>query len=310
MIVSIILIVMILLTATAFFMSHEVGTDETLAPLRETKIYYTITAWSLVGLTLIIFLFSVVVIVPTREVGIELTFAKPTGTLGNGLHVKAPWQHVETMDAAIQTDSHVKDGDLNCVTTRIAHQAVACVDVSIRWRIVEDQAGALFQNYRTFDNVRDSLVTRDLNAAINASMETYDVLSVNNQGQSTAEQLSDVAAAVKEQLSAQIGDQIDVLSVIIPVVHFDTSTQERVNALQAQIAQTRIAEQAEQTAKAQASANRALAASVSSDPNVLVSKCLDLLNEAITKAYALPAGFSCWSGSGAVVVPSASAPIK
>jgi regulator of protease activity HflC (stomatin/prohibitin superfamily) len=262
-----------------------------------------ITKWSSIGLgilTVLVLIWSVTVIVPTREVGIMLTFAKPTGTLSNGLHLKAPWQHVETMDAAIQTDNHVKDGgqtsngehSLSCVTTRIAHQAVACVDTTIRWRIIEPEAGNLFQDYRTFDNVRDTV------------MESYDVLAVDDQGQSTAPELSEVATDIQDELTAKIGDQIEVLSVIIPVVHFDDATQGRVNALQGQIAQTRISEQAEQTAKAQANANRILAESVSNDPNVLVSKCLDLLNESITKNYQLPAGFSCWSGAGSVVIPA------
>jgi regulator of protease activity HflC (stomatin/prohibitin superfamily) len=275
-----------------------------------------VVGWSTVGvgvLTAALLIFSTLVIVPTREVGIKLTFAKPVGTLSNGLHVKAPWQSVEHMDAAIQTDNHVKDGgetsdgshSLSCVTTRIAHQAVACVDVTIRWRIIDDQAAQLFQNYRTFGNVRDSLVTRDLNSAVNATMETYDVLSVDENGQATAPELSEVAKSVMEEMNAQIGDQIEVLQVIIPVVHFDDATQSRVNALQSQIAQTRIAEQAERTAIAQAKANKELAASVSNDPNVLVSKCLDLLNESITKGYPLPAGFSCWGASSAIVVPSA-----
>jgi hypothetical protein len=37
------------------------------------------------------------------------------------------------------------------------------------------------------------------------------------------------------------------------------------------------------TAQAQSAANQALAASVSTDPNVLVSKCLDLLSEAVNR---------------------------
>jgi hypothetical protein len=93
-----------------------------------------------------------------------------------------------------------------------------------------------------------------------------------------------------------------VLSVIIPVVNFDANTQGKVNALLAQVAQTRIAQQAIKTSQAQAQANKVLAGSVSKDPNVLVSKCLDLVE---TGKVTLPAGFSCWpSGSSAVVVPS------
>lgn len=313
MFTTILLIIMVLIAVGLFLVYKKIKDREPREYHTDLRPWFKWSAVAMSVLTVLVLIWSVTVIVPTREVGIKLTFAKPTGTLSNGLHLKAPWQSVQDMDAAIQTDNHVQDGgetsngehSLTCITTRIAHQAVACVDVSIRWRIVEDQADELFQNYRTFDNVRDSLVTRDLNAAVNATMESYDVLAVDDKGQSTAPDLSDVASRVKQELTSEIGNQIEVLSVIIPVVHFDDATQSRVNALQSQIAQTRIAEQAEQTAKAQSRANKELAESVSNDPNVLVSKCLDLLNESISKGYALPAGFSCWGNNSAVVVPSA-----
>lgn len=238
--------------------------------------------------------------VGTREVGVITSFGKPVGAVGNGVHFVAPWKKITTLDGAIQTDSFTRD-DRNCVTVRIAHQATACVDVSIRWQIELPAADQLFKDYRTFDHIRDSLVTRDLRSALNDQMETYDVLAVNDKGISTAPAASSIAAKVTEEMNTKIGDQVKVLSVIIPVMHFDDSTQSRLNDLQAQIAKTRIALQAEQTARAQAAANRLLAASVSHDPNVLVSKCYDLLAEAINKGYQLPAGFSC-VGGGSVLV--------
>ena len=59
-------------------------------------------------------------------------------------------------------------------------------------------------------------------------------------------------------------------------------------------ANTRIAEQRAKTAAAEARANEILAASVSNDPNVLVSKCLDAAREARIS----PLG--CWPGTTAV----------
>ena len=44
-----------------------------------------------------------------------------------------------------------------------------------------------------------------------------------------------------------------------------------------------------------------LATSISNDPNILVSKCLDIL----AKAANLPSGFSCFPGSTAGVLVSA-----
>ncbi|MBD8057585.1 SPFH domain-containing protein [Cellulomonas sp. JH27-2] len=256
--------------------------------------------------------FSAATIVSTKNVGIETSFGRPVGSLSNGFHLVPPWNKVTEMDAAIQTDNHVKGGShVGCITVRIAHQATACVDTSIRWRIEEPAADALFRDYRDFDNVRDSLVTRDLNAALNAAFEDYDPLAIDKDGNSTSPGLESQSEAVLNTIRGQIGDEINVLSVIIPVVHYDDNTQSKVNALLAQVAQTRIAEQSVITAQQQALANQTLAQSVSKDPNVLVSKCIDLLGEMVSKGQSIPIGFSCWpGGASSVVVPGVSTPTK
>ena len=261
-----------------------------------------VAGWVSVGalvLAVVTMFFSSATIVSTKNVGIETSFGRPVGSLSNGFHLVEPWNKVTEMDAAIQTDNHVKGkAALDCITVRIAHQATACVDTSIRWRIEEQAADTLFRDYRDFDNVRDSLVTRDLNAALNAVFEQYDPLAIDKDGNSTSPGLADLSSDVADQIRAQIGDEINVLSVIIPVVHYDENTQSKVNALLAQVAQTRIAEQSVITAEQQALANQTLAESVSKDPNVLVSKCMDLLNEMVSKGQSIPIGFSCWPGSG------------
>lgn len=267
-------------------------------------------AVSALALAVVCAFFSSATIVSTKNVGIETSFGRPVGSLSNGFHLVPPWNKVTEMDAAIQTDNHVKtDGGLSCITVRIAHQATACVDTSIRWRIEEPAADALFRDYRDFDNVRDSLVTRDLNAALNAVFEDYDPLAIDKEGNSTSPGLETLSTDVLSRIQDQIGDEINVLSVIIPVVHYDENTQSKVNALLAQVAQTRIAEQSVITAEQQALANRTLAESVSQDPNVLVSKCVDLLGEMVSKGQSIPIGFSCWPGGGSsVVVPGVSTP--
>jgi regulator of protease activity HflC (stomatin/prohibitin superfamily) len=263
------------------------------------------TAVSLVALAALLFLSSCLTQVSTKEFGVKTSFGRPVGSLTNGLHLKAPWDKVTEIDAAIQTDSHVQGEPTACLSVRMAHQIVACADVSIRWRIQDGAADALFQNYRDFDNIRASLVTRELSASLNKAFEDYDPLAVDEKGNSTAPELSVLSAAVAQQMQSEIGSQITVLSVIVPVLHFDTNTQGRLNALQAQIAQTRIADQAIQTATAQAQANSRLAASVSKDANVLVNKCYDLVSEMIAKGQAVPVGFSCWpNAQSSVVVPT------
>jgi regulator of protease activity HflC (stomatin/prohibitin superfamily) len=267
-----------------------------------------VASWvaGILGAFAALFLFlSCIAIVGTKEVGIVTAFNRPVGAFDNGFHVKAPWEDVTEMDAAIQTDTHAQQ-ESSCVQARIAHQIVACADVTVRWRIQESAADELFRDYRDFSNVRASLVTRQLATDINTAFQDYDPLAVDGNGNSTAPSLSDLAAAVLRDMQGQISAQVNVLSVFIPVLHFDQATQSRINALQAQIAQTRIQAQAVATAEQQAAANQKLAASVSTNPNVLVSKCLDILNEMVNKNQGIPAGFSCWPGGGTgVVIPSA-----
>jgi regulator of protease activity HflC (stomatin/prohibitin superfamily) len=263
------------------------------------------SAWGLAALAALLFVSSCLTQVSTKEFGVTTSFGRPVGSLTNGLHVKPPWEKVTEIDAAIQTDSHVQGEPGSCLAVRIAHQIVACADVSIRWRIQDGAADALFQNYRDFDNIRASLVTRQLSASLNKAFEDYDPLAVDEKGDSTSPALSALSAEVSTQMQAEIGNQITVLSVIVPVLHFDANTQGRINALQAQIAQTRIADQSIQTATAQAVANAKLAGSVAKDPNVLVNKCYDLVSEMIAKGQQVPVGFSCWPGSqSSLVVPA------
>lgn len=267
--------------------------------------------WVVVGFTALSMLLlglSSYTIVSTKNVGVVTSFGRPVGSLDNGFHLIAPWDKVTELDGAIQTDSHAGTDPKDtspCTSVRIAHQSVACVDNSIRWRIQPGAADRLFRDYKDFANIRDSLVTRELSAALNTVFKDYDPLATDEKGNSISPSQDTLSEAVTKLLQAQIGEDIDVKNVIVPIVHFDDQTQGRINALQAEVANTRIATQKQQTADAEAQANRKLADSVSKDPNVLVSKCFDTLAEMIKQKQPVPAGFSCWPlGSSAVVVPS------
>lgn len=73
----------------------------------------------------------------------------------------------------------------------------------------------------------------------------------------------------------------------MPTIDYDDGTEQKINQLNQERAATAVAEQAKKTAVEQAKANGELAGSVSHDPNVLVSKCLDIARE---KSLAL----LCW----------------
>ena len=260
--------------------------------------------WIPLGLAAFFFLLSVVTIVPTREIGIVTAFGKPVRSLSNGLHIKLPWEDVHELDGTIQTDNHTTPA--HCTDIRIGNESTACIDNTIRWRIKLSAGQRLYQDYREMENIRDSLVTRELKAALNEVLSDYNPLEqIQEDSESAKPDLNAFARDVQTGLSRRVGNDIEIESVILPIIRFDTQTQSKINAYQAEVANTRIAEQREQTAQAQARANRNLAGSISKDPNVLVAQCMDVLAEMVKEGQKVPIGFSCWPGGSptSVVVP-------
>lgn len=266
----------------------------------------------LLSLGILCLVLSSLTVVGTRRIGVVTSFGRPTDTLSNGIHLKWPWEKVPELDASIQTDSHTgdADGDENpCTDIRIGNESTACVDNTIRWRIAEGEGDQLYRDYRDMGNIRESLVTRELNAALNRVLGDFNPLdAVSEDGAAATANLDDLASQVTEVMQGRVEGRIEVLSITLPIIRYDRGTQDRLNAYQAEIADTRIATQARETAEQQALANEALADSVSNDPNVLVSRCFDSFADMIEAGQAIPPGFSCWPGSqSAIVVPSATA---
>lgn len=239
--------------------------------------------------------------VPTKEEAILTSFGTTSGNDGSGLHLKKPWEKVHNMDAAIQTDTFADNNSNDkciAIPVRIAFQQTGCASVSIQWRIVPNSAPELYKDFRSFDHVRDALVTRKLTQALNVAFANYNPLNIATEesGTKPEETLPEIAAKVKTAMSGEVGQQVEVLSVLLPIVTYDPATQGRINQLQQQVALTRIAEQKLTTNKKEAKANAALAKSVNNSPNVLVSRCLDTLEAMVKNGQSVPAGFSCWPG--------------
>lgn len=239
-------------------------------------------------LTVLVLILGSTTVVSARNIGVVTTFGKPSGTLSNGLHMKAPWESVTEMTGTIQIDNHT--GDL-ATTVRLGNNSTAYVDNSVRWRIQPAAADELYLDYRDFENVRENLVTRELKAALNEVFADFDPLAPEHVEGTAVQALGDEVA---EKLRTKVGNQVEILNVIVPLVRYDEATQDRINALNVEKANTRIAEQRAKTAEAEARANEILSKSVSNDPNVLVSKCLD----AVRESGMSPLG--CWPGSSAL----------
>jgi regulator of protease activity HflC (stomatin/prohibitin superfamily) len=242
----------------------------------------------------ILLVFTAFTSVPAQSVGVVTSFGKPVNELGPGVHWKAPWQRVQDMDGKIQIDDNLGK---NRTEIRLGNGSNAYVQNALRWKIRPEAAGGLWADYRSIDRIATGLVDQELAAALNSAFAGYNPLATAN---GASQSYDDVATKVKERLvgvdgkSGHFGARIIVESVIIPKVDFDDATQHRIDALQQEVVNTRIATQREQTAKAEARANEALAASVT-NPNVLVARCMDL----VKASGGSP--FGCWPGTGSVI---------
>ncbi|MFN8054324.1 SPFH domain-containing protein [Gordonia sp. (in: high G+C Gram-positive bacteria)] len=281
-------VIAIIVTVAAKLIHHRNRDQRDADEIRTIGRIATGTAWTLALIPLVI---SCTTIVSTRNIGVVTKFGRPTGTdLTNGLHLKSPLAKVHEMDGAMQILNRTgKDA----TTVRLGNNSLAQVDNTIRWRIVPAAAPALYLDYRSFDGVRDNLVTRQANAALNEVLGGFNPLT-SLESQDNENQNVELANKVAEVLRTKVGRQIVVEQVIIPVVRFDAETQKRIDAFNTEVANTRVAEQRQKTAKADAEANRIIADSVKNDPNVVTARCID---QAI-KAGISPAG--CWPGGSVI----------
>ena len=258
--------------------------------------------------------------VSAKNVGVAVNFgAVSSDTLSPGPHLKAPWTKVVEIDGTIQTDQYKND---SCIPVTIGDGSQACVTITNRWKIVPKNASGVYEDYRSDDptlSFKDAVVSTELEQAISETLGTYNPISNLKivGGDDSAAEVSFVpdygqfSAAIEKDMKERLArtGQAEIISITFSHLRLSENTQRKLDDYIAAVGETRIAAQQEETSKAQAAANRELSASVSNDPNVLVSRCFDLLKEAAQSNYTLPAGFSCWPGGGsAVVVPGSSAP--
>lgn len=258
---------------------------------------YLTRLWGLLPLALafITLFFGTFTTVEAKQVGVVTSLSKPLEhTLDSGPHFIAPWQKVTEIDATVQTDEY---HGAKCITVVLADKNTACISATNRWSVNDKNANDVYAEFRSDDptaSLRDAVVSTQFKAALNSVFSTYDV---------TTEKAADYDALATQAMDItkkKTKGLVDIDTVTISYIKPSEKLQDKIEAIQAQEAKTRIATEAKATAAAEAAANRELASSLSKDPNVLVSKCLDIVAEGVS----LPAGFSCMGGSGAVVVPS------
>jgi regulator of protease activity HflC (stomatin/prohibitin superfamily) len=248
-------------------------------------------------------------IVPARNVGVVNTFGKAEGALDNGFHLVKPWSSVETVDATVQNINLSADAK-NCITVRLANQTTACVDVTVQWNIDQKaNANELWQRYRgtnddVVGNVGHNVVERELRRSLNVVFESYNPLSVLAGGGATRVKTDDLGASALAEMKSHVDAGIVVDTLRISVVHYDDTTQSKLNGFAQALADTQIATQQKLTAEQQKQANDLLAAASSNDPGVKYQNCLNLLKDLAAKGQLqnLPPTFNCGDAGTPVIV--------
>jgi len=285
---------------------------------KKWPIGFKATTAGLILVAAIVIMISSLTAVQSKFVGVGETFGKvESRTYNPGLNWKAPWTKIHQIDATVQTDQY--NGD-SAIVVKTGDGMETHVSLANRWRINPEAAGTIYQDYRSndpTDSFRKAVIDQNLKSVVQAVLASYnpiEKLQESGQGTTSLSFMPDVVALgneIQQKLDASIAKTdaglplATIISVTVSGIKWSDATQAKIDAFNTEVANTRVATQREQTAKAEAAANEALANSIRNDPNVLVSKCLDTVQAAVDKGYALPAGFSCWPGGGTgVVIPS------
>lgn len=229
-------------------------------------------------------------IVGTRNVGIVTQFGRPVGERANGIAWHAPWQMITDMDAAIQLQSfegNNYDDPGTAVKVRLGNNSSAFVESNLNWRIREEAAGKMFQDYRTFENIRQNLVDKQLQVALSKHFAVF-----NPQQQTQGADLPGIAALVKRDLQDAVGSEIEIIDVRVPGIFYDKDTQSRIDQFNQEAQNTKNAEQKVKTAEQDRLAAEQRAAQAPPDLRIAVFNCI---NSMVT-AGKDPAG--CWGQIG------------
>lgn len=231
-----------------------------------------LTAYTFGALTAICLIIASFNIVSTRNVGIVTSFGRPAGECGAGPCWTLPWQKVTEMDGAIQLQSFEGksfDDPGTAIKVRLGNNSTAFVEANLNWRLLPDKAPQMFQDYRTFDNIRQNLVDRQLQTMLSHRFATF-----NPQQQTQGADLPGIANLVKTDLQSAVGAEIEIQSVRIPGIFYDQGTQQRIDQFNQKAQETKNAEQDVKTAEQQRLAAEQRAAQAKPDLTVAQFNCI------------------------------------
>jgi len=272
--------------------------------------FVTVTSilWLLAAFVLFVASFTTI---PTKTVGIETVYGKPTTVLTNGWHWKNPMAQVHKFDASLQSDHYSTDKDDtgDPITVRLFTGSQAQLNVTFQWKL-EDDANftQVFTNYREPEKIQQNLVKRNLQQALNDVFESYNPYAALIAAQQSGDKapgtvqvstsFDRMGQQALDRLRVELAPQgVQAVSLTIASIVYDGKTQGNLDGLSQAIAQTQIATQNKATAQQQADAN-ALLNSKPADPATLTQLCIQATEKVLQEGHALPTGWNCFGASG------------
>lgn len=265
----------------------------------ENKFWFGIFGTAILVVTVVAFFSTSFAYVEARTVGITTAFGKPTGAISNGLTFTAPWVEVHRFPTDKQSlDLDATDGSEGNVAVKFAGGGSGNVNLNVTWRVLDDdKAVKLFENWKTFDRVKNDLVGRNTPEIVNivfGSFSPEDAVKGENIGK--------ISDQVKSRLNDRFAaDGITVDTVSIKRVDPSPQIQSRIDRqVQAQ-ADVETARIEQERAKIDNETNKLREQSLTD--KALINKCLDIVNTWDTaKNGQLPATFTCGLGANGQVL--------
>jgi regulator of protease activity HflC (stomatin/prohibitin superfamily) len=231
-------------------------------------------------------------VVGSKDVAVQTSFGKPV----------RPWSSTESFSASRQALKLSGGGDDNGdpIVVRLANGTTAKVEVSAEWRL-NDKADItqLYLDYKTFDKITENVIRRRLSAVLNRVFEKYDPLaSISGKGETLP--LALLEGQARDQLQAEVPQEIIIESLYVPKIEFDAGVQSQINQFINAVNETKIAKQQLETATARKAANAELGSGKLS-AEILYQNCLDLVERLTKDGKTLPAAFTCGTPPGTVI---------
>lgn len=257
-------------------------TDQIISPATPDKYPARKFAWIALALIPFVVLMFSITTVEANKWQVRTSFGKPTDrVIGSGLSLVAPWTTGTSFSSAnqyIRFKSDPKEDEIQRIHVRLAGQSSADLTGVISYTQPKEKIKQLFMDWKTEDRIRNLYIETEAKQAISEALSTYDPLAETKQKEDA---LSFFSTEATKKLNERVGNVMTNVKIGITDIDYDDKTEERLGAIQAAVAETRIAVQAALTAEEIANANKKIAASLSSDPVVAFYQCSAMWAEVI-----------------------------